>query len=72
MCGGLEAEDGELQGRKDDLLINHEEQGIELLVFYRVKRGNPYLTLATAGKLDSLDKKYAYLEPDGQRNLRPQ
>jgi hypothetical protein len=44
----------------------------ELLVFYREKRGNPYLTLATARKLDSLDKKYSYLEPDGQRNLRPQ
>ena len=26
---------GQTQGRKDDLLINHEEQGIELLVFYR-------------------------------------
>jgi hypothetical protein len=42
----------------------------ELLAFWREKRGNPYLTMATARKLDSLDKKYDYLEPDGQRNLR--
>jgi hypothetical protein len=34
----------------------------ELLVFYREKRGNPYLTMATARKLDSLDKKYGYLK----------
>jgi hypothetical protein len=34
----------------------------ELLVFYREKRGNPYLTLAMARKLDSLDKKVAYLK----------
>ena len=26
---------GQTQGRKDDLIINHEEQGRELLVFYR-------------------------------------
>jgi hypothetical protein len=30
------------------------------LLNYREKRGNPYLTMATGRKLDSLDKKFAY------------
>jgi hypothetical protein len=34
----------------------------ELLAHYRQKRKNPYLTLGTARKLNSLDKKYAYLK----------
>ena len=27
--------DGQMQGRKDDLIINHETENLELLVFYR-------------------------------------
>jgi len=33
----------------------------ELLRHYRQKRGNPYLTLATARALDALEEKYGYL-----------
>jgi 5-methylcytosine-specific restriction enzyme A len=30
--------DGQTEGRKDLLIIEHEQRGLELLVFYRVKR----------------------------------
>jgi hypothetical protein len=35
----------------------------ELQRRYRQKRGNPYLTLATARALDALEKRHGYLTP---------
>jgi hypothetical protein len=46
-----------MNGLRREVVVTDDE----LLIFYREKRGNPYLTLATARELDSLDKKFAYL-----------
>jgi putative restriction endonuclease len=33
---------GQSTGRTDDLIINHEDRGLELLVFYRKKADEPF------------------------------
>lgn len=38
LVGDILKWDGQTSGRKDDLIINHSEQGLELILFYRKEK----------------------------------